>query len=73
VLRPDALEISGDDPAAWRGEVVNRRFAGGSAVYRVKTRDDVELEVASSNMKLREGDMTGVIVIREPVPVVKAE
>jgi ABC-type Fe3+/spermidine/putrescine transport system ATPase subunit len=73
VLRPDALEISWDDPAAWRGEVVNRRFAGGSAVYRVKTRDDVELEVASSNMKLREGDMTGVIVIREPVPVVKAE
>jgi ABC-type Fe3+/spermidine/putrescine transport system ATPase subunit len=72
VLRPDALAIS-DDSSAWRGQVVNRRFTGGSAVYRVKTADDIELEVASSNMSLKEGDTAGVTVVREPVPVVKAE
>jgi len=33
----------------------------------------VVLEVESSNMALREGDTTGVIVSREPVPVVSAE
>jgi ABC-type Fe3+/spermidine/putrescine transport system ATPase subunit len=73
VLRPDALEIVDDDQQAWRGEVVNRRFTGGSAVYRVRTSDNVELEVASSRMNLREGDPAGVAVIREPVPVVNAE
>jgi len=73
VLRPNALEISPDGADAWRGEVVNRRFTGGSAVYRVRTSDAVELEVESSNMALREGDTTGVIVAREPVPVVSAE
>ena len=69
VLRPDALEIT-DDAGSWRGEVVNRRFTGGSAVYRIKSADGVELEVASGNMSLREGDTAGVHVMREPVPVV---
>jgi ABC-type Fe3+/spermidine/putrescine transport system ATPase subunit len=73
VLRPNALEIEPENTGAWRGEVVNRRFTGGSAVYRVKTSDGVELEVESSNMKLREGDTTGITVVREPVPVVSAE
>ena len=72
VLRPDALEISTDDASAWRGKVVNRRFTGGTAVYRVRTSDGVELEVASSDMRLREGDLTGVIVAREPVPLVSS-
>jgi ABC-type Fe3+/spermidine/putrescine transport system ATPase subunit len=72
VLRPDALEIS-DDASAWRGKVTSRRFVGGSVVYRVKTADDIELEVASNNMSLREGDTAGVTVSREPVPKVKAE
>ena len=72
VLRPDALEISTDDSSAWRGEVVNRRFTGGTAVYRVRTSDGVELEVASSDMRLREGDVTGVMVAREPVPLVSS-
>jgi ABC-type Fe3+/spermidine/putrescine transport system ATPase subunit len=72
VLRPDALEIS-DDASAWRGEVVNRRFTGGSAVYRIKSADGVELEVASGNMSLREGDTAGVRVSREPVPAVSGE
>ncbi len=73
VLRPDALAIAPDDAEAWRGKVVNRRFTGGSAVYRVKTADGVELEVASGQMGLREGDSTGVVVAREPVPVVSGE
>ena len=73
VLRPDALEIAGDDDAAWKGKVVNRRFTGGSAVYRVRTADGIELEVASQEMRLREGDVVGVTVVREPVPLVSEE
>ena len=73
VLRPDALEIVDDSQQGWRGEVVNRRFTGGSAVYRVRTADNVEIEVASSRMDLREGDSAAVSVIREPVPVVNEE
>ena len=74
VLRPDALEIAteGDD-AGWRGEVVNRRFTGGSAVYRVKVDGGTVLEVESGVMGLREGDTTGVRVAREPLPLVAAE
>ena len=73
VLRPNALEIASDGVNAWKGEVVNRRFTGGSAVYRVRTSDGVELEIESSNMTLREGETTGVVVAREPVPIVNAE
>jgi putative spermidine/putrescine transport system ATP-binding protein len=74
VLRPDALEIAKDgDDAAWRGEVVNRRFTGGSAVYRVKVADGTVLEVESGVMGLREGDTTGVRVAREPLPMVAGE
>ncbi len=74
VLRPDALEIARDgDETAWRGEVVNRRFTGGSAVYRVKVADGTVLEVESGEMRLREGDTTGVRVAREPLPMVAGE
>lgn len=74
VLRPDALGIAGDnDLGAWKGVVVNRRFTGGSAVYQVRVADDVVLEVSSSRMDLREGDIAGVAVVREPVPVVSGE
>ena len=73
VLRPDALEISSDGAGAWRGEVINRRFTGGSAVYRIRTADDTVLEVNSQKMDLREGETTGVIVKREPVPVVSGQ
>lgn len=73
VLRPDALEISASGEGAWRGEVVNRRFTGGTAVYRIRTADGVVLEVSSQQMGLREGDTTGVIVRREPVPLVSGE
>ncbi|MDO8501544.1 MAG: ABC transporter ATP-binding protein [Gemmatimonadaceae bacterium] len=73
VLRPDALEISPETQGVWRGEVVNRRFTGGTAVYRVRASDGVVLEVASSEMGLREGEATGVRVAREPVPIVSGE
>ncbi|MEP6507530.1 MAG: ABC transporter ATP-binding protein [Gemmatimonadales bacterium] len=74
VLRPDALEIAKDgDDSAWRGEVINRRFTGGSAVYRVKMTDGIVLEVESGVMGLREGDITGVRVAREPLPLVAEE
>ena len=73
VLRPEALEISEGAAGEWRGEVINRRFTGASAVYRIRTVDDIILEVSSQRMNLREGDATGVIVVREPVPVVSSE
>ena len=74
VLRPDALEIANDgDDSAWRGQVVNRRFTGGSAVYQVKVGDGTLLEVESGEMGLREGDTAGVRVAREPLPIVAGE
>lgn len=74
VLRPDALEIAQEsDSTAWRGEVLNRRFTGGSAVYRVKVADGTVLEVESTVMGLREGDTAGVRVSREPLPLVAGE
>jgi ABC-type Fe3+/spermidine/putrescine transport system ATPase subunit len=72
VLRPDALDIAGDDENSWRGKVVNRRFTGGTAVYRIQA-GDVVLEVNSLKMGLREGDTAGVTVKREPVPVVSGD
>ncbi len=74
VLRPDALEISTNGvDAAWNGKVVNRRFTGGSAVYKVRVADGTELEVESGQMGLREGDLAGVRVAREPLPMVSGE
>ena len=71
VLRPDALDLAPVElNSTWHGSVVNRRFTGGSAVYQVKLTNDVKVEVASANMALREGDSTGVRVVREPLPVV---
>jgi hypothetical protein len=49
---------------------VSRRFTGGSAVYRIRSSDDVVLEVNSQKMDLREGDTTGVTVRDAAVPVV---
>jgi ABC-type Fe3+/spermidine/putrescine transport system ATPase subunit len=74
VLRPDALEIARDgDESAWKGEVVNRRFTGGSAVYQVRVADGTVLEVESGEMRLREGNTAGVRVAREPLPLVSGE
>jgi hypothetical protein len=72
VLRPDAVEIvSPDSGGAWVGEVATRRFAGGNAVYRVRLAGDVTMEVESTKMAVREGDHVGVVISREPVPVVE--
>jgi putative spermidine/putrescine transport system ATP-binding protein len=74
VLRPDALELlSPDAKDAWLGEVMTRRFAGGTSVYRVKMAGDITMEVESSKMGAREGDRVGVGVSREPLPLVEAE
>jgi len=72
VLRPDALElVSSDSTGAWAGEVITRRFAGGNAVYRVRLAGEVMMEGESRRMDVREGDRVGVVISREPVPVVE--
>ena len=72
VLRPDALELLPADTAgAWLGEVLTRRFAGGTSVYRVKMAGDITMEVESSKMKVRESDRVGVGISREPLPLVE--
>jgi ABC-type Fe3+/spermidine/putrescine transport system ATPase subunit len=72
VLRPDALElVSPESSGAWAGEVITRRFAGGNAVYRVRLAGDVMMEVESTKMDVREGDRIGIVISREPVPVVE--
>jgi ABC-type Fe3+/spermidine/putrescine transport system ATPase subunit len=72
VLRPDALElVSPESSGAWAGEVITRRFAGGNAVYRVRLAGDVMMEVESMKMDVREGDRIGIVISREPVPVVE--
>jgi hypothetical protein len=74
VLRPDALDLLPPDAdGVWTGEVVNRRFAGGNAVYRVRMAGDVVMEVESRRMDVREGDRVGVVVSRERLPVVAEE
>jgi ABC-type Fe3+/spermidine/putrescine transport system ATPase subunit len=73
VLRPDALDlVSPDAGGAWVGEVTTRRFAGGNAVYRVRLAGDLIMEVESTKMDVREGDRVGVVISREPIPVVEA-
>ena len=72
VLRPDALALfPPETDGAWKGEIVSRRFTGGSSVYRVKLAGDVVMEVESPIMTAREGDNVGVGISREPLPVVE--
>jgi putative spermidine/putrescine transport system ATP-binding protein len=74
VLRPDALELlAADASGAWLGEVLTRRFAGGTSVYRVRMAGDITMEVESSMMKVHEGDRVGVGISREPLPLVEVE
>ena len=71
VLRPDALAIaSPDDPDAWRGTVISRRFAGSLLAYVVRLVDGIEVEVHSASREAREGDEVGVRLVRQPVAVV---
>jgi ABC-type Fe3+/spermidine/putrescine transport system ATPase subunit len=71
VLRPDALELSkGAGVFAWRGRVVNRRFAGGLVVYRVQLADGVVVEVESSSAEAHEDETVSVSPLKGPFPIV---
>jgi ABC-type Fe3+/spermidine/putrescine transport system ATPase subunit len=73
VLRPESLALAPDEHTpAWRGEVVGRRFAGGHVVYRVRLRNDVEVEVIGDGGGAHEGARTGVRLAGVPVAVVPA-
>jgi hypothetical protein len=61
VMRPDALQLSRErGGAAWRGRVINRRFAGAVAVYRVRLADDVTVEVESTSGEIHEDETVTV-------------
>ena len=71
VMRPDALEISrGPGVFAWRGRVINRRFAGGVIVYRVELADGVTVEVESNSGEAHEDDVVSVSPLKGPFPLV---
>ena len=73
VLRPEALAlVDPSTPDAWRGIVVGRRFAGSAFTYRVALNEELAVDVASPEGRVGEADSVGVIVAREPIPVVSA-
>lgn len=71
VMRPNFLEMSkGAGVFAWRGRVVNRRFAGGAVVYRVELADAVTVEVESQTADAHENDSVSVSPLKGPFPLV---
>jgi ABC-type Fe3+/spermidine/putrescine transport system ATPase subunit len=73
VLRPDALELAkGASVLAWRGRVINRRFAGGVVVYRVQLADGVSVDIESQSGDAREDDNVSVSPLKGPFPLVPA-
>jgi len=71
VMRPDALELSRQPGVlAWRGRVVNRRFAGGVVVYRVELADGVIVDVESIAADAHEDDNISVSPLKGPFPLV---
>ena len=71
VLRPDALQLSEENSdSAWRGRVVNRRFAGGLVVYRVRLANDVTVDVESTSGEAREDEIVGVSPRSGAFPIV---
>ena len=71
VMRPSAVEMSkGAGVFAWRGRVVNRRFAGGVEVYRVELADGVIVEVESQKADAHEGETVSVSPLKGPFPLV---
>jgi ABC-type Fe3+/spermidine/putrescine transport system ATPase subunit len=71
VLRPDALELSTErSGSAWRGRVINRRFAGGLVVYRVRLAEDITVDVESTSGKIREDETVIVTPHSGPFPIV---
>ena len=73
VLRPESLALGPADAAdAWPGRITSRRFAGGVSVVHVALADGVNVEVATAERGVREGDVVSVGVAVEPVAVVAA-
>jgi iron(III) transport system ATP-binding protein len=71
VMRPDSIEMSkGAGVFAWRGKVVNRRFAGGVEVYRVELADGITVDVESQIVDAHEGDNVSVSPLKREFPVV---
>ena len=69
-MRPDALEVSrGAGVFAWRGRVINRRFAG-VVVYRVELADGVTVEIESNAADAHEDDTVSVSPLKGPFPLV---
>ncbi len=71
VMRPDALQLSNErGGTAWRGRVINRRFAGGLVVYRVRLAGDVTVDVESQSGQTREDETVAVVPVDGPFPIV---
>jgi ABC-type Fe3+/spermidine/putrescine transport system ATPase subunit len=70
VVRPEALEFTARPRAdALEGEVVERRYAGRSAYFRVATEAAGEIEVLAPPLAAREGDRVLVVLAPGgPVP-----
>ncbi len=65
VVRPEALEFSARPRAdALEGEIVERRYAGRAAHFRVATQAAGEIEVLAPPLSAREGDR--VLVVPAP-------
>ena len=71
VMRPDSIEVSkGAGVFAWRGKVVNRRFAGGVEVYRIELADGITVDVESQIADAHEGDNVSVSPLKRAFPLV---
>src|SRR2546423_1296456 len=72
VMRPNWIEMSkGIGVFAWRGRVINRRFAGGVVVYRVELADGIIVDVESQTADTRENDNVSVSPLNGPFPIVQ--
>jgi putative spermidine/putrescine transport system ATP-binding protein len=75
VLRPESLSVLAEGKsadAAWVGNVVSRRFLGGTSAYHVMLNDGSDVEVSSNDRSLNEGDAVHVTIARVPVALVPA-
>jgi ABC-type Fe3+/spermidine/putrescine transport system ATPase subunit len=71
VMRPDTLQLSRErGGTAWRGRVINRRFAGGLVVYRVRLSDDVTVDVESTSGEIHEDETVTVTPHNGLFPIV---
>jgi ABC-type Fe3+/spermidine/putrescine transport system ATPase subunit len=72
LMRPNSIEMSKHAGVfAWRGRVVNRRFAGGVVVYRVELADGIIVDVESQTAETRENDNVSVSPLKGPFPLVE--